>query len=1336
MKSNAQFIEALEPRVAPAILVNGGNLLGGNGNPTTGETSTGANTVTLVKVLSGQALVFYNNGVITGISVGKHTKLDITGDVQGDIVTNLDANGRLSDSDNNPINGEDGGVLNGFGIKGITTHPLGTETGSIGRIIAGGAVSNVNIAGQCAGIYAGDGIFRDSAVAKVTTGPVDTNSVLSGTQDTFVFSKTSTVPSNNAAITNVTVHTAQGLEIFAGSGASNASGTGVNGSSISNVTIAKTLAAQGTAPVLYLYAGDGGSGTNGGNGGSISSFNDQGSIAYVKLETGNGGAASNGLGGSGGALTSSTIVSSSTRYDFIMGNGGTGATGGVGGGIKGLTFTNNITGGASLIATDDFNGDGLPDVVLVNTLTGEATVSLGTTTVQHPGEANFTVAMQSITQANGTTVQTPFLPAEGGNPTSLVVTDLNGDGLPDFVVSYASTDSLGVFLNHGNGQFTPSKVDLGTISPTRIVAGEFSGSGHADIAIVSAAAITTAQTGLSSEVFIATNDGTGHLTVPTTAAVTLPGVATDAAGAQAYDTTTGAPVTNANLFIGFQNGTISPVFFQNGVPTVKASINAFVVNQVPVPAPVDSLDAEVSGGLYSVLAYSKDVNAAGTAAGNTTLGMLPQVDVFALDSTGQASAPLIITPDASVTKVHFVAGTNLVGAVEPGAVTIYNVVERNYVALDTLTSTGALSDFSVTNQNGTYQIAAVGAASNRFFFTTGDPGSTAGVTPFLASETPFEPRAINFTTGDGGNGGALAGGAGGMIKGLTYTQTLGGGVLEAGGSYNTVLTTGHGGTSNGGGGGNGGGIQNVNLSLNPAYLTYSDDTTSAVFSTGAGGQGTTGGNGGSVSKVATTSVFSETNGSDGIYLNSVAVNLETGAGGVGTAAAGGAGGSISLAGQAAFSGVTFVDSDSLAASNPGLLVKAGDGGNGVTAGGAGGSLTNVGSQNATQSGSVFTGNELASALLSSGSGGAASAGNGGAGGSITGSNVTTQEAGLAVVINNVSQPPVAKDGSVTVISGNGGVGHGGSWRRRGLHQPVHGGLGGRRPGERLRGARQGRGRRQRRHGRRQGRFAQADDDQRPGGPDPLRGGGRRRERRQRTEGWLRRQGRRGEEPLANQGREQRDQRDPGGQRRPGRGGSGRRGRRGEEHQHGRLHRAAVHGHREPGSLLQPAHGVGGSGGVVRFEPGSAGDLRRSRRQRRRERFGGERGGPADRGHRGERGGERAFRGRQQGGQHHGGPDRLPGGPVAHDLRVGGRQRGVAGGGGAHRRIYPRGGGQRHQHQGQQPDRALYLQRLSWPSGRLWRDRAERSFNAEARRVAEKGQRKRRPSVTGSGAEDW
>ena len=83
MTSNSLFVEPLEPRIAPAILVQGGNLLGGNGNPTTGETSNGANTVTLVKVLSGSALVFYdaNSSHIMSISVGPDTKLDITGNV-------------------------------------------------------------------------------------------------------------------------------------------------------------------------------------------------------------------------------------------------------------------------------------------------------------------------------------------------------------------------------------------------------------------------------------------------------------------------------------------------------------------------------------------------------------------------------------------------------------------------------------------------------------------------------------------------------------------------------------------------------------------------------------------------------------------------------------------------------------------------------------------------------------------------------------------------------------------------------------------------------------------------------------------------------------------------------------------------------------------------------------------------------------------------------------------------------------------------------------------------------------------------------------------------------
>ena len=61
-----------------------------------------------------------------------------------------------------------------------------------------------------------------------------------------------------------------------------------------------------------------------------------------------------------------------------MGHGGDGVTGGKGGSISDLVFFNNVLGGRSLIATGDFNGDGIQDVLLINTVTGEGTLSLGT----------------------------------------------------------------------------------------------------------------------------------------------------------------------------------------------------------------------------------------------------------------------------------------------------------------------------------------------------------------------------------------------------------------------------------------------------------------------------------------------------------------------------------------------------------------------------------------------------------------------------------------------------------------------------------------------------------------------------------------------------------------------------------------------------------------------------------------------------------------------------------------------------------------------------------------------------------------------------------------------
>src|SRR5687768_5399567 len=110
LSSRLHAVEPLEARIAPALLVTGANLLGGS-NPATGETSVGENAVTLVHVTSGQALIWFDGANITSISIGPNVRMEITGDVLGEIVGNLTAEGRLSDSDGNLFNGEDGGVL-------------------------------------------------------------------------------------------------------------------------------------------------------------------------------------------------------------------------------------------------------------------------------------------------------------------------------------------------------------------------------------------------------------------------------------------------------------------------------------------------------------------------------------------------------------------------------------------------------------------------------------------------------------------------------------------------------------------------------------------------------------------------------------------------------------------------------------------------------------------------------------------------------------------------------------------------------------------------------------------------------------------------------------------------------------------------------------------------------------------------------------------------------------------------------------------------------------------------------------------------------------------------
>jgi hypothetical protein len=1017
MKSICQFIEPLEPRIAPAILVNGGNLLGGKGNPTTGQTSTGGNTVTLVKVVTGEALVFFDAAAesITAISVGKHTKLDITGNV-GDIVTNLLPNGELTDSDHNPANGQDGGILLPINFSGLTTHPLGPELGSVGAIIAGGSVSNIKVAGDLEGIYAGDGVFKSTTNGEVDvdTG-IDYNTIQPGVNNIIRLHASDAQSSAVPNITNVTVGVADHLQIFAGDGKGALHGIGNAGGSITDLTVTMTLPSDLKNPAVYLHSGNGATGAPGGAGGAggaITQYTDSASTSYVKVQTGNGGTAPGGTGGSGGSFTDSAISSNAIRYEILVGNGGPGAAGGAGGSINTISFSDAVTGQAPLIATGDFIGD-TPDVLLVNTVTGNATLSEGVKATTNASEAPFEVVLHPSTNPNGSPGTTSYIPPEGSVPTDVVAADLNGDGKLDFVVSYGSSDNLGVFINQGNGNFIASSVPL-PISPTKIAVGDFLGTGHMEIAILSSGAVANGSSTLSSQIYLAEPNAAGNFKT-ISAPDTFAGVATDFVGGQ-LDGTGGD-----DLAVGLSSGYVD-TFLANGSTT--AAPFTLATSLLVFNGPVSNLD--IAGG--TLLAFT--VNSSGnvqTPVTNppTTPTSTPFIQLLNVTTAGGLNMAVGFAPsDATPLAAHFIAGSTAdIGVVDAGGVSIYTPVQGgSYGSTASITSDGALTNFaSIATADGGFQIDAAGAASSRFFSTNGSLDNVSGVGSLLPFDIPGEPYVINLQAGAGGAGGVHDGGAGGAISGFTFIQTLGPGVEQAGARFNLSVLTGAGGTSKSATGGAGGAMHGVALSLNPANFTgEQDSTTLAVLSAGAGGAGSIGGHGGNLSGIKSNSIFDQTI-SGGVVVNSVALQLLAGNGGNGSRGAGGDGGSITLAPKPALSGVSGYDPGSSTPFAPGLLAQSGNGGNGATTGGNGGDLVNIQTQNAIAEGDDIEGNELGSASIISGSGGSGGAGAGGNGGAITGLNVVVQSQTFLVDDSLYGRLFLNNGGALVVTSGSGGA---------------------------------------------------------------------------------------------------------------------------------------------------------------------------------------------------------------------------------------------------------------------------------------------------------------------------